>query len=359
MTFKIGIDCTNYIHGRAIGFNEYLFSLLHGLSLLKDDSFHITLYVLKGQANEFKASFSNLDVIELSFKSKFMVFFIHNFLFYFFQRQHDVILFPANFLPLLFPSKSVIVVHDLNFLFNPASFSFAQLWYRHIFSKRSIIHASAVISISNQVAKEIFYFSRRSSYVIHNPVMIEALPESPLGNFILCPSSLAAYKNINSAIEACQRFVLNNPESDLFFVFIGNWKPSAFNHLDLCKRIKMLGFVSISSRLKLFSTCSAVLVPSYYEGFGMPYLESLICAKPLICCDIPIAREVVGSYPYFIGEPFGAQQIFLALNTIYQTNFRVRPFDPKFVANVQPENAAKKYLNILQSLFLSSLKGDS
>ena len=122
MTFKIGIDCTNYFHGRAIGFNEYLFSLLHGLSLLKDDSFHITLYVLEGHAKEFKARFFNLDVIELPFRSKFMVFFMHNFLFYFFQRQHDVMLFPANFLHLLFPSRSVVVVHDLNFLFNAGSF---------------------------------------------------------------------------------------------------------------------------------------------------------------------------------------------------------------------------------------------
>jgi glycosyltransferase involved in cell wall biosynthesis len=42
----------------------------------------------------------------------------------------------------------------------------------------------------------------------------------------------------------------------------------------------------------LYAESTAVLVPSLYEGFGIPIIEALACGAPVIASDIPVLREV-------------------------------------------------------------------
>ena len=79
----------------------------------------------------------------------------------------------------------------------------------------------------------------------------------------------------------------------------------------------------------------------------MPYLQALLCSKPLVCCDITIAREVVGTNPYFIDKPFGSKEILSALIYLYNAEFSSRPFDVQYVKRVDPEYVAQRYLSIL------------
>src|SRR4029077_4302435 len=45
------------------------------------------------------------------------------------------------------------------------------------------------------------------------------------------------------------------------------------------------------------ATC--VLLPSDSEGFGLPVLEAMACATPVIVSDLPVLREVGGSAAYY------------------------------------------------------------
>ena len=56
----------------------------------------------------------------------------------------------------------------------------------------------------------------------------------------------------------------------------------------------------------LMSGAELTVFPSLAEGFGLPPLEALACGCPVVCCDIPVLREVVGEQAYY--SPGGAPE---------------------------------------------------
>lgn len=61
-------------------------------------------------------------------------------------------------------------------------------------------------------------------------------------------------------------------------------------------RIKALGYVEPVEINRLYDDCSAVVLPSLFEGFGLPLLEALQKGVPVICSDIPAHGEQLSRY---------------------------------------------------------------
>lgn len=60
--------------------------------------------------------------------------------------------------------------------------------------------------------------------------------------------------------------------------------------------IVTLGCVSPEELNQEFSRASALVLPSAYEGFGLPLAEGLAAGLPIVCSDIPAYREQVAIY---------------------------------------------------------------
>jgi glycosyltransferase involved in cell wall biosynthesis len=50
---------------------------------------------------------------------------------------------------------------------------------------------------------------------------------------------------------------------------------------------------------KIYRSCSALLAPSFGEGFGLPLIEAAQFGLPIIARDIPVFREVAGDHAYY------------------------------------------------------------
>ena len=59
-------------------------------------------------------------------------------------------------------------------------------------------------------------------------------------------------------------------------------------------RIKKVGEVAEEELARLYSGAHALLVPSHYEGFGLPVLEAMQCGTPVIASRDPALLEVSG-----------------------------------------------------------------
>jgi alpha-1,3-rhamnosyl/mannosyltransferase len=54
------------------------------------------------------------------------------------------------------------------------------------------------------------------------------------------------------------------------------------------------GYVTDEERDVMYGRASALLMPSVYEGFGMPLIEAMAAGIPCLCSDIPVFEEVAG-----------------------------------------------------------------
>jgi glycosyltransferase involved in cell wall biosynthesis len=64
--------------------------------------------------------------------------------------------------------------------------------------------------------------------------------------------------------------------------------------LGLQDRVHFLGRVPTLDLLYLYNASRMLVLPSYYEGFGLPPLEAMACGVPVIVSDTSVMPEVVG-----------------------------------------------------------------
>jgi len=58
--------------------------------------------------------------------------------------------------------------------------------------------------------------------------------------------------------------------------------------------VTLTGHVSDDTLAALYTGARALVFPSDDEGFGLPTVEALACGTPVVACDVPALREVLG-----------------------------------------------------------------
>lgn len=85
--------------------------------------------------------------------------------------------------------------------------------------------------------------------------------------------------------------------------------------LGLTEKVVFTGFVPDNDMAALYTGASAVLFPSFAEGFGLPVLEAQACGTPVICGDIPALKEVSGGAARF-AQPADLPALRVALEDV-------------------------------------------
>ena len=357
MKKNIAIDCSWFKSGKAVGYNSYVKSLLEGLILLPDNGVTYVIFCPRSEINFFKKyESSQISLYALNTDGYLSRFIWLLFLTPFYYRKFSAILFTSGFCGIFCSSKKILVLHDLNYIFFPNNFTFTQLWFRRIFVYLSCLFSDRIICISNSVKKSCFRQFINKCIVIHNSfakidigcdslvnVDVINLIHSKIDSIkIVIPSSLAVHKNLKNAYTAAVSLKLK--DKNVVFFIIGNWT-SLPAYWPISDNIIPLGFVSDIDKDFLFQCCDIILVPSIFEGFGLPYLEAMIYRKILVSCNIDICRELAGSYPVYINDPFDEDSILIALHEsieiLYSNSIRSTPELDEFTDFAM----ASKYFN--------------
>ena len=85
--------------------------------------------------------------------------------------------------------------------------------------------------------------------------------------------------------------------------------------LNLGNSCEWLDWISEDEKIKLLNTCQFLIIPSLWEGFGLPALEAMACGTPVIASDRGALPEILGDYGYLV-NPCNIQSISLAMKAV-------------------------------------------
>jgi glycosyltransferase involved in cell wall biosynthesis len=79
--------------------------------------------------------------------------------------------------------------------------------------------------------------------------------------------------------------------------------------------VRLLGFAPGGELEGLYVIAAGAIMPTLYEGFGLPVLEAMDRGVPVACSDIPVMREVAGDAALFFA-PRRPQEIAAAIGRL-------------------------------------------
>ena len=115
------------------------------------------------------------------------------------------------------------------------------------------------------------------------------------------------------------------------------------------KEVIFTGYVNSNVLIRLYQNAFCFVLPSFYEGFGIPILEAMSYKCPVICSNTSSLPEIVGDAALFFNPNNYPELLkqFLTLET--SSNLRTKLIDKglKRTKNFSWQKCAKETLDIL------------
>jgi len=229
-------------------------------------------------------------------------------------REHPDLLFvPGHAVPFAWLGRALTVVHDLAFERHPRLYSATERAYLKLTTRWAVARCRLLIAVSESTKQDLVEtYGVRPERVRVVPLGIgppaeNRAPASRLaelgvdGTFILQVGRIEPRKNHSTALAAVERLdgvtlVAAGPEKD----------PALAARLRASTRCRVLGVVDQATLELLYQRAAAVIVPSLYEGFGLPVLEAMTRGKVVVVARTSALPEVAGEAAIYFDDPLNA-----------------------------------------------------
>ncbi|MGE5140147.1 MAG: glycosyltransferase family 4 protein [Rudaea sp.] len=216
--------------------------------------------------------------------------------------------------PFRAPCPVILNAHDLIGALFPENFPPASRLYWGRYLPFSLRFATRLIVLSEQTRRDVIRIAgvpaERIAVIApgrderFRPIADRARLEETrrrLGlpaEFILFVSTLEPRKGIDTLIGAFSQ-IASQTGHDLVLAGRKGWYAEQFaaqvRRLGLEKRVHFAEYVAAEDLPRIYNMASVFVLPSRYEGFGLPVLEALSCGTPVICSNASSLPEVVGT----------------------------------------------------------------
>lgn len=215
------------------------------------------------------------------------------------------------------PVRTVCTVHDLNHLIVPDTMQLPTLWSHRAWFRGDVTHAHVVVANSRGTAERVqMLLHRRVAHVV-SPAVDPSfrIPDATrrlsherelraLGvrrPYLLTVSTLEPRKNLAALVDAFVHLKKQGKLDGYQLVLVGTsgWKNRGLEKtLEAAQRFGVVrtGYVARELLPTLYGNAEVFVLPSLYEGFGMPVLEARACGTRVVVSDIPELREAGGAH---------------------------------------------------------------
>jgi len=255
--------------------------------------------------------------------------------------RHPVDLFfqPTHTLPLFRPRRTVTTLHDIGFERLPHLYRPAELRYHRYSAKAAVKRADRILTVSEFSRREILERYRLSpERVVATPLAADpmryradipdeykdaALAKYRLSRpFIIYAGRLEEKKNLVNLIHAFSIFKgwrgVGDPVKLLLVGTPGFGierirKEIADRKLE--NAVVMPGYVPEDDMPALMACARMLVLPSWYEGFGLPIVQAQACGTPVLAASVASMPEVGGAAALY-AKPDEPEQFAVAMKSL-------------------------------------------
>ncbi len=250
--------------------------------------------------------------------------------------------------------KSIVTIHDLIFLLKPQYYKWIDRNIYKLKSKYACKHADRIIAISEQTKKDIVF-----QYQI-DPTKIDVVYQSCDDSF-KTPVSSTIKEKVRLKYQLPEKYLLNvgtiEPRKNLLLlikalpqvnatyplVVVG--KETAYadlvkkeiEALGLHHRVLFLKNIPFNDLPAIYQMASLFIYPSHYEGFGIPVIEALYGAVPVIAATGSCLEEAGGPDSIYV-SPNHSEELTQAINNVLNNEELQQTMKQKGLTYVQRFN---------------------
>jgi glycosyltransferase involved in cell wall biosynthesis len=291
------------------------------------------------------------------------------------KPRPNVFLSLTHYAPRFSPIPTVISIMDLSYLYYPQTFKKRDLYQLKSWTAYSAKKAKKIITISNSSKNDIIkeYKIPEEKVAVVYPGIKETISLEPhvygmneleakyhlSSHFVLFVGTLQPRKNITKLIESFAKVVKDNKmHKDLQLVIVGKkgWlyeeilaAPEKFN---VTEKVKFLDAIPDDELVILYQHALCYVLPSLYEGFGLPVLEAMKYGCPVITSNISSLPEAGGDAAVYVNpndEQDIAEKIVKVLSD-EKLRHEMKEKGKKQVAKFSWEKTARETLKILEEV---------
>lgn len=255
------------------------------------------------------------------------------------------VLHSPNYLLLPFAGPSVATIHDLSFIHYPQCHPLERIRLLDRELPKTLDQAALLLTDTEFVRREIIQFlgvPRQRVAVV--PLGVEACfrprPAAETASFLktldlehgaylLSVATLEPRKNLVRLLKAygdlpaslCSMFplVLAGAKG-----WLTRELETLIHPMERAGKVRRLGYIPESGLPLLFAGAAGLALPSLYEGFGLPVLEAMACAVPVLTSNVSSLPEVAGEAALLV-NPLDQDAIRSGLHTLLtDEDFRER-----------------------------------
>lgn len=318
---RLGVDARPLNHPHT-GVGRYAYEIL--LQIGKKTDWQIFLYgVTKENArhllDQSERSCFNIRPAPLQLKMTSTVFMQYVTPFYLERDKVSLFFSPRHHLPKT-TIPSVVTVHDLTWVHQPQSMKRFGRLVETLLMPDSLRRASAVICVSNATHEDVISFDRSiagKSHVVYEGISqslvthisVSSTPE-PGVITALFVGTFEPRKNLIRVLEALA--LLRSKDIPIKLTLFGSkgWNTDitkAVHSLDLQKSVEIRSG-NDNVLASVYQTADFLIMPSLYEGFGLPIVEAMSFGLPVVTSRGGAPEEIADGGGHFV-NPYSTEDI--------------------------------------------------